>query len=211
MASVSETEPDCPTSRIWIDLYAGKLVLDDQIVPAGTPVRAVDVDGKTVGAGTVDEGGKFGFMPVYGDDPTTDDDEGLKAGETFYLEIDGTPTTETWSWNPNNNRIELGELRSSDEISVPNEFRLYDNYPNPFNPTTTIKLALPEDDRVTLSVFNILGRKIAELFDGPLPAGIHTFVWDGNDQNGREMSSGIYFYRVITTKHNESRKMLLLK
>lgn len=100
----------------------------------------------------------------------------------------------------------------SDQASVPLTFRLSQNYPNPFNPTTNIEYTLHNSSRVTLSIFNLLGQRIRTLVDAELsPAGSHTVTWNGRDDAGQLVTSGVYIYRLNTAEFTGSRKMLLLK
>jgi hypothetical protein len=95
--------------------------------------------------------------------------------------------------------------------SVPNEFSLAQNYPNPFNPATTIEFALPRTSHVTISIYNLLGQRVAMLTNGVLPAGIHQVRWHGEDLSGNKVGSGIYIYRAETDFGFQARKMLLLR
>jgi hypothetical protein len=99
----------------------------------------------------------------------------------------------------------------ADHAGVPAEYGLQQNYPNPFNPATTIGFSLPEVSRVRLSVYNVLGQKIRGLIDGLLPAGSHTIAWDGTDSRGREVATGVYFYRLQAGSFVQGKKMLLIK
>jgi len=94
---------------------------------------------------------------------------------------------------------------------LPAKFTLEQNYPNPFNPATSIIFSLPTASTVTLDVYNILGQNVANLAAGRLEAGRHTVVWEGVDAAGKEVASGIYFYRLKAGDYTASRKMLLLK
>ena len=94
---------------------------------------------------------------------------------------------------------------------LPAEFALHQNHPNPFNPSTEIIFALPQACDVTLSVYNILGRKVATLADGQFEAGTHNVIWNGRNETGGEISSGLYFYRIKAGENTAVRKMLLLK
>ncbi|MBC7186173.1 MAG: T9SS type A sorting domain-containing protein, partial [Calditrichaeota bacterium] len=85
-------------------------------------------------------------------------------------------------------------------------FELTQNYPNPFNPTTTFRLALPKKAEVKVTVYNMLGQRVAELFHGQLPAGVHTFSFDG-----RNCASGVYFYRVEAGDFVGIKRMVLVK
>ncbi|UCF06042.1 MAG: T9SS type A sorting domain-containing protein [bacterium] len=94
---------------------------------------------------------------------------------------------------------------------VPDAFTLYQNVPNPFNPTTTIRFDLPVRSRVRLAVYNVKGQLVRVLLDSDLEAGTRDVVWDGRDIMGRAVASGIYFYRLYTPTFTESRKMILLR
>lgn len=90
--------------------------------------------------------------------------------------------------------------------TTPNEFRLEQNWPNPFNPNTTITFSLPEAQMTALEVFDAQGRKVSTLMDGPAPAGIHSVDFDASG-----LSSGIYLYKMSTRKFSDVKRMLLLK
>jgi len=96
-------------------------------------------------------------------------------------------------------------------VSIPDHFYLDHNYPNPFNPITTIQFGLPVNSSVRLEVFNILGQRVATLVDRQMPAGHHVVQWDGTSDGGGSVSSGIYFYRIQSAEFFESKKMLMLK
>ena len=94
---------------------------------------------------------------------------------------------------------------------LPERYSLDQNYPNPFNPTTRINFQLPKAGWVSLRVYDILGRQIATLIDGLRPAGIHTAQWDGRNENGEPMPSGIYMYKLGAGSFAVTKKMMLLK
>jgi|GEM_PF-2347483 len=94
----------------------------------------------------------------------------------------------------------------SSDINNPREFKLYQNYPNPFNPVTRITFTLPEKSPVTLKIYDALGREVAVLVSGELPAGRYTEVWDA-----RNFPSGVYFYRLQAGKFSQTKKLLLVK
>jgi len=104
-----------------------------------------------------------------------------------------------------------GQGGGDDPPSVPSEIELAQNYPNPFNPTTTLGFTLEEGAQVTLEVFNALGRRVATAFKGQVPAGHTELVWTAVDDKGRELSSGVYFYRLSIGDNRQTRKMLLLR
>jgi hypothetical protein len=90
-------------------------------------------------------------------------------------------------------------------------FTLDQNYPNPFNPTTKIGFALSKSGQVRLEIFNILGERVKTLADQTLKAGHQTIEWDGKDDSGEEVASGIYLYRLQTKDFTQTKKMVLIK
>lgn len=101
----------------------------------------------------------------------------------------------------------------SGKSSLPKAFSLGQNAPNPFNPSTTIKFAVPEGNAgvVTLKVYDVRGRLVRSLVDGAKESGNYTVFWDGTNQNGQQVSSGVYFYRMVTGEFTQTRKMVMLK
>lgn len=94
---------------------------------------------------------------------------------------------------------------------IPTRIELVQNYPNPFNPSTTIKFGLPDESRVKLVIYNVLGQKVKELLNDTRGAGYHTVMWNGRNETGQQVSSGLYIYRLETAKGVQSKKMLLIK
>lgn len=88
---------------------------------------------------------------------------------------------------------------------------LHQNFPNPFNPSTTIEYSLANAARVRIEIFDVGGRRIRTLVDAGKPAGPHRAVWDGRNERGVAVSSGIYFYRFRTDSFVSVKKMVLLK
>ena len=101
----------------------------------------------------------------------------------------------------------------ADDVSIPLENHLSGNYPNPFNPMTTIKYGLKEKADVRLEIYNSKGQKVRTLIDENQSAGYHNITWNGKDDNGRATSSGIYFYKLKTGdgKFSSTKKMILMK
>jgi PKD repeat protein len=95
--------------------------------------------------------------------------------------------------------------------ALPTEFALEGNYPNPFNPTTTIRFALPEASAVRLTVYDILGREVARVLDITLPAGRHEAIWDGRSDAGATVSSGTYLLRMIAGSFSSTTRMVVVK
>jgi len=94
---------------------------------------------------------------------------------------------------------------------LPAEYALEQNYPNPFNPSTKIAFALPMAGKVEISVYNVLGQEVNTLVNEELTAGNHTIEWDGRNNSGGSVSSGIYFYRIVAGDFSQTKKMLMLK
>jgi len=94
---------------------------------------------------------------------------------------------------------------------VPTEYVLTQNYPNPFNPTTTIKVGLSRTSHTLLTVYNVLGARVATLMDGDYPPGVYDLTWDGKDERNRELAGGIYIYRLQTDDFTAVKKMILMK
>ncbi len=106
--------------------------------------------------------------------------------------------------------VDVRELEGSED-SRPSEFRLAQNYPNPFNPATNIEFSLVKATHVQIEIFNIVGQKVKTLVDEEMKAGNYLADWDGTDQSGDPVSSGIYFYRMKTDEFSDMKKMLLVK
>jgi len=98
-----------------------------------------------------------------------------------------------------------------DAAGLPKDFGIFQNFPNPFNATTTIRYALPEPGQVRLEIFNILGQKVKTLVDEKQTAGNKQVIWDGRNERGDVVSSGVYFYRINAGKFHDVMKMSLLK
>ncbi|GAB4127434.1 MAG: hypothetical protein Fur0015_01030 [Ignavibacteriales bacterium] len=89
---------------------------------------------------------------------------------------------------------------------IPEKFKLFQNYPNPFNPTTKIEFSIPSDNNVEIKVFNVLGMEVATLLNEKRQAGKHSVEF-----NASNLSSGVYFYKIISGNYSEIKKMILLR
>ena len=105
-----------------------------------------------------------------------------------------------------------GVLKSnlSAKVTLPTAYALHQNFPNPFNPSTRLSADFPQTSRYTLSIYNITGQ-IVKTFGGQAEAGTLTVTWDGADNSGSQVASGVYFYRLETEAFESVRKMLLMK
>ncbi len=96
-------------------------------------------------------------------------------------------------------------------VALPTEFALSQNVPNPFNPTTQVSFALPKAANVNLTIYNVLGQQVKTLVNQEMAAGVQTVEWDGTDNTGRTVASGVYFYRLNAGEFQATKKMLMLK
>lgn len=94
---------------------------------------------------------------------------------------------------------------------TPPAFELFQNHPNPFNPETEISYVLPKDTYVNLTIYNILGQKVRTLVDGFETAGRKSVTWDGKDEGGNQVTSGVYFYRICAGDFEKTNRMVMLK
>ena len=117
-------------------------------------------------------------------------------GGVFVLTNQGTPATAV----------------ASEAAATPTAFALGANYPNPFNPATTIPLAVPAGAKnVDLTIYNVLGQPMRQVWTGPLPAGEHRLTWDGRDAQGQPVATGVYIYRLQVDEQTRTRKMVKLE
>ena len=114
------------------------------------------------------------------------------------------------AWDPNSDEATDIENNLSDNI-IPAKYSFAQNYPNPFNPSTIISYTLPKRADVTISIINLLGQSVKTIKNDNQIAGQHEIFWDGTDQSGRFIASGIYFYQINSGEYTESKKMIMLK
>ncbi|MCF7824815.1 MAG: T9SS type A sorting domain-containing protein [Candidatus Marinimicrobia bacterium] len=107
-------------------------------------------------------------------------------------------------------RVTPGVL-SNDPVNIPTQFSLEQNFPNPFNPSTTIRYGLPEEARVKLVIYDISGREVTTLMSTSQSAGYHEILWSGRDRAGAPVSTGLYFARIQAGEYSKVIKMMYLK
>jgi flagellar hook assembly protein FlgD len=90
-------------------------------------------------------------------------------------------------------------------------YALAQNYPNPFNPQTTISFTLAQRARVRLSIYDVNGALVRTLANEVQPGGAHQVTWDGRNETGQQVASGVYFYQLVTEGFSQTKKMVLLK
>jgi hypothetical protein len=144
------------------------------------------------------------------------DSPGIDAGDPTYLDL-----ILNCSWGLGTVTSDMGAYGGGDSslieiddgyTGIPDAFVLSQNYPNPFNAHTTIAYSLSEDAAVTLRVYSVTGQLVRTLVDAePQPVGWHRASWDGTDERGRAVSTGVYFYRISAGERRESKVMILAK
>jgi len=189
---------------------ADNQISTDILVPSGIAAEAIiyGLSGTDVAAVTVDDGNSKIFLTGFGF-------EGIVSGNsnlTSPLQL--MFRTLTWFGVS-------GLISVEDEIasSLPKEFSLGQNYPNPFNPETSVNYTIPQEASVRLTIYNILGQKTVTLVDERKSSGVYTVKWNGTNDSGNQVASGLYFYRLEArhTKNGNQRifvdakKMLLLR
>jgi hypothetical protein len=136
----------------------------------------------------------------------------ISRGERVVLEVNGPVSIiSALGANESADAIAFSITNNDNVSSLPREFILDQNHPNPFNPITVIGFALPLACDVSLDIFNIAGQKVASLVNGMLEAGNHNIEWDSRGSDGQPLASGIYFYRLRAGEFVDTKKMMLLK
>ncbi len=157
----------------------------------------------------------YGFYPMGSMDHTYSDTSEFEVtlawpgeGWSYYyfrysdgLDMVTTPT----------DSIYLTPIGIEDDQSLPRQFTLYQNYPNPFNASTTISFVLADKSEIDLTVYDITGRLVRNIHSGIISPGEHSFIWDGRSNQGKQLSSGVYFYKLQTGSNQDYKKMILLK
>jgi hypothetical protein len=144
----------------------------------------------------MDDAGSYDYAPVRGD--------------TVYLKGLVSYDFSVYMVEPRGNE-DIARPTGVPDGEVGRKLDLAQNRPNPFNPKTLIAFSLPEASDVRLEIYDVAGRKVTTLVDRHLTAGPHSYEWDGRNQNGERVASGVYFYRLSTAERDLSKKMVLLK
>lgn len=135
----------------------------------------------------------------------------VAVADTYYVMVTNTTPSEA---GPNARyKLTIGSPTGVLEnvAGLPKEFALDQNYPNPFNPSTTIKFALPKDAMVILKVYDVLGREVRTLVNERVSAGFQQVVWDGRNEFGAQVASGMYIYHISAGAFVSTKKMMMLK
>ena len=120
--------------------------------------------------------------------------------------------SDTWQqMNPTPGASNTQELFTMDSNTMPNSYKLYPAYPNPFNPETTISYDLPEQSFVDITIYDILGKKVSKIVNELQSAGHKSIIWNAEDEYGYQVSAGIYIYQVQANDFIQTKKMILVK
>lgn len=137
-------------------------------------------------------------------------DTSLLAPGSETLWVRGRDAAGNWG-NASSLTVQVNAAGAGVVEVLPRSFALFANQPNPFNPRTSIRFDLPVSAAAELAIYDLSGRKVRTLVQGEIGAGSHRIEWDGTDADGREVGSGVYFYRLETPQFQTTRKMVLLK
>ena len=129
-------------------------------------------------------------------------DNSLPESWNYSNEQYGTPSAE--------NSVYQG-LTAENVLPVPRHYMLHQNYPNPFNPRTVIQYEVPIQVRVTITIFDLLGRKVVTLVDAVQGPGYKAIAWDGKNKSGLPVGAGLYFYQIQTPTYIHTKKMILVR
>ena len=131
------------------------------------------------------------------------------------IELGGVKVTDTNGNLMPINRVVYASVAEAAPSAVPNSFSLSQNYPNPFNPTTMIDFNISDNNgkptRVQLNIYNLTGQLVTRLVDVEKVPGSYSVQWDGRDDRGKKMASGIYFYSIVAGDFKATRKMILVE
>jgi len=201
-------------SNKWVSVYGSEIMLDGEELKAGAIIEAYSKDGIRCGCSEYSSD-ILRFTPIYGRDDWNEITEKYpQEGESFSIYINGTRTYPDITWSQNGARIDISQRFGKPGKSsgnLPSEYALNQNFPNPFNPNTEISYAIPEGSLVKLEIFNIMGRKVIALVNEYQEAGNYVIAWNGRDEDGIHVSSGVYFYRITAGDFVKTRKMVLMK
>jgi hypothetical protein len=136
-------------------------------------------------------------------------DEGVSTSESYEYTVTATDfgLNESGKSEP----VYVAALAVDDASEIPTEFALKPNYPNPFNPETTIEFALPKTSKVTMTIYNLTGQMVRQLVQSEYAAGYHRVIWNGRDSRGNMVGSGVYIYTLKAADFSQTRKMILLR
>ena len=169
------------------------------------------VEAPTLRGFRVHRNGQIITMPILAADVFTFHDVGIEVSGLYTYHISAMFTSPTGFSAPSN-EVEIDFVVDIEDDNSPVYMtQLIGNFPNPFNPETTISFSLANESHVKLEIFNIRGALVKTLLNESINEGVHTRVWNGLDTHGNTVASGIYFYRLSTDSFQSARRMILIK
>lgn len=156
----------------------------------------------------IGQSGQYSLLTDVASNVISYTDATVVPGQQYFYRVKGFNVNIASAYS---NEVNVTLTNIAEEGIIPKNFVLYQNYPNPFNPTTTIKFAVPTESLVNISIYDINGTNIATVVNEIKSAGYFTTSWDGKNNNGTNVSSGIYFYTIRTKNFTHTKKMLLIK
>lgn len=185
-----------------------KQVINGYISGVVRTTQNVPINGATVSAGsysaTSNSAGAYSIFIPIGTWNVTASANGYVTQTVQNVVVNANQTTTV------NFQMVVGSENDNDVAPI-TATELRGNYPNPFNPETTLLFALKDPGRVRLTIYNLKGQVVRELVNGDLPSGYHRFVWNGRDQHGSPVSSGVYYYRMESPGYKHTKKMILMQ
>ncbi len=183
--------------------------ITDSVVPTGWMIESHSSPGKIkialAGADELDGSGKLVWIPFVVDSEAQTGDSSVIHFSNFIFN-DGNVLTDLYD-----GLLSVGAGTEEVPRQIPKTFFISQNYPNPFIGSTEIEYGLPKDANVNISIYNILGQKVASLVDENKNAGYHTVRWNGKDKSGKKLASGVYFYRLEIGNQIMTKKMYLIR
>jgi len=211
---VTQSTANVANSILWNDSGNGDEIYLD--VDGYANVNYTDIQGGWQGTGNYDVDPGFIDSTNY-DFHLSENSQCIDAGTAFFI-LDGDtlvniPDSLYYGTAPDMGAFEYQPPTFADNSNrMINSFYLEQNYPNPFNPSTTIRFKTPEATHIQLKIYDISGKEIRTLIDEDEPAGIKYVRWNGKDNFGKTVSSGVYLYRLTSAiGFSQSRKLILLK
>ena len=195
------------------------MIINSQPVAQGDILSVYDSDHVKCGECIINYAGQFGIVHVYGDDPASETiDEGAQIGDELMFCVNGIEVTlnEKIQWLGKRsvrcvNLLQATTVQADGGTATPREFSLSQNYPNPFNPTTTVDYQLPHDCEVRICIYDMQGALVKSLVNDRRNGGAYSAVWNGKNEAGRHVPTGVYLLKMTADDFQSIRKMLLIK
>lgn len=183
-------------------------------------VTVVGADGSPIATTTVS--GHWSGLTNDTDQFTTNSDgvgscdsDKLKNSTGWFIFAVDSVFKDGWVYNPAANVETIDSIyvgpKTAGQGSLPNAFTLYENHPNPFSSETAVRYSLPISTEAKLVIYDASGRVVKVLVDSEVEAGYYKAIWDGRDEGGKEVTSGIYFYRIQAGNYTSTKKMILIR